>query len=216
MNTLELEIDDRNIGPTVKERVIRDAHKLLKDRLLDAGYSGHWVLRPIQQITSRADVKVAVSRVYGQAVRLKIKPYGNDSCWEYDLVPPMQYEPSDIGHAIIDQKPAKPSTVEPKAKPTAVPKTPAPTVSDPLSVMKSLSEKLNSLGQVTVRRQERRSKLAAAETAIAELRAQIAEAEGKIQGLEQEAMSLMEEDSTDADADTAEQFIATLAKLVQS
>lgn len=81
------------------EQTFREAFRMV-DQLLGAiefrGENGRFMLRPREQIRWRTADRFACRQVVGQAIRIRVRPGGSDSAWEYDLVPTPGIDPESI------------------------------------------------------------------------------------------------------------------------
>lgn len=149
---LSVELDTLRF--TSKSNIFPEAGRLIRAALAGAGYDGTWNLRPVQQITARAPDIIKWLDVKGpRALRVRVKPGGNDSVWEYHLQVPPEYSAisvlsrldstkaqSDLIPAAVASVVLKPaSKSQPEAPPAKAPATiVAPSPKEPVPFVRSI------------------------------------------------------------------------------
>lgn len=76
--------------------VVKDAIAIIRGTLNSAGYTGLWAAEPLEQIRSRAQALLRVSKFDHRAVYVKVKPGNNSTAWLWSLKPPLAVVPEHV------------------------------------------------------------------------------------------------------------------------
>jgi hypothetical protein len=78
------------------DKIIRHTTGLIRAVLESLNYNGYWGVTFLCQQQNRTDKRWQPQRIDGNAILVKTKPLGNDSCWEMVLIPPKEYKINEV------------------------------------------------------------------------------------------------------------------------
>lgn len=223
------------------ERTFAQAATLLKGVLQDLYCTtGEYFIRPYRKIKanakwSRVSVRGESTHNKDKSFYVRIRPDDGESSWEYVLT-----VPHGVSAAVLQEQldsfdrrcravgaltspaetPSEPfmqaAEVEastPTCNATAVPKPPATNASPAL---KSIDDLFQRMRQAVLRKEDRDNRSKAISKAIDAERKKIVEAESRIRGLENDLLTLMQEDEGDREYKEAEALVGTIKALTSA
>ncbi len=88
MTALELRIHDSEKNRAKVGSTFSDALALFQTVGETMGYSGIWTFVPYQRRNTRSQCRFKLTHFDKTELRIRLKPAGNDSCWEFRVIPP--------------------------------------------------------------------------------------------------------------------------------
>jgi hypothetical protein len=180
----------------VDDKVAAAAVAMVENALEVNNVRGDFTMRPRTKAKMRGG-GVRFSHPVGQAVRVKARPNGNDSAWEYDLVCPSHIDAGLLVEKLTQRQ--QPEEPESKETPQSVAEEPAPaapavSLDDTIKAARAVSA---SLATFADRREERKQKMDELDARRKELEAQIGALQAQVSEIENEQVALMAADEED-------------------
>lgn len=208
------------------QNAFADAAALLTNEIVASEIKGQFALRPVEQVQMRKGRGIRVKSVREHSVRVVIRPGGNETAWEYDVMGNRdQIDVDGLADALRRRNgqheeetpvvknsetipPALVKSEPPLVKSEPVILVPHSTAGDSMSMLRRLGE----IEAAVKRGVERRSKIEERTVVADGLRRQMAEVQAALAEVEECILRMQIDEEQDTEARSARELLAVMER----